>query len=230
MMTYPTTVTLVGATGLVGGELLSLLSKIGEIKNIKAITRRPLGKIPPRTENIVMNLDQMEAQAEALKSEVFVCCLGSTIKQAGSQEAFRKVDYEYVVSFARIAEKGGAKKFLVVSAMGADASSRIFYNRVKGEMERDVKALKIPQIEIFQPSLILGERKEHRTGEAFAQKLSPLLNKLMAGPLKKYRPIKATDIAKAMTIAILDFHPGVHTYTSDKIQNIVDETAKLHPH
>lgn len=229
MMTYPTTITLIGATGLVGGELLSLLSQIGEVKNIKAVTRRPLGKVPARTENIVMNLDQMEAQAEALRSEIFVCCLGTTIKTAGSQEAFRKVDYEYVMSFARVAEKVGAKKFLVVSAMGADANSRIFYNKTKGEMERDLKALNIPQIEIFQPSLILGDRKEHRAGEALGQKLSPFVNPLLVGPLKKYRAIEATTIAKAMTIAILDFHPGRHTYRSDKIQNIVDETAKLRP-
>lgn len=229
MMNYPTTVTLVGATGLVGGELFLMLSQIGEVKNIKAVTRKPLGKIPQRSENIVMNLDHMETQAEALKAEVFVCCLGTTIKTAGSQEAFRKVDYDYVMSFARVAEKVGAKKFLVVSAMGADASSGIFYNKVKGQMERDLKALKIPQIEIFQPSLILGDRKEHRSGEALAQKLSPWVNPLLVGPLKKYRAIEATTIAKAMTIAILDFHPGAHTYRSDKIQSIVDETAKLRP-
>lgn len=229
MMKYPTDITLIGATGLVGGELLALLSQIPEVKTIKAVTRRPLGKIPPRTENIVMNFDHLDSHAEALKADVFVCCLGSTIKKAGSQKEFRKVDYDYVLTFGRIAEKLGANKFLVVSAMGADAQSKFFYNKVKGEMERDLKALKIPQIEIFRPSLILGLRKEHRAGEALAQRLSPLFNSLFVGPLKKYRAIKATDIAKAMTIAILDFHPGVHIYPSDKIQNIVDETAKLRP-
>ena len=229
MMNYPTDVTLIGATGLVGGELLLMLSQIPEVKALKAVTRRPLGKIPPRTDNIVMNFDHLESHAEALKADVFVCCLGSTIKKAGTQKEFRKVDYDYVMTFGRIAEKVGAKKFLVVSAMGADAQSNFFYNKVKGEMERDLKALKIPQIEIFQPSLILGQRKEHRTGKALAQRLSPLFNGLLVGPLKRYRPIQATDIAKAMTIAILDFHPGVHTYKSDKIQRIVDETAKLRP-
>jgi uncharacterized protein YbjT (DUF2867 family) len=229
MIKYPTEITMLGATGLVGGELLKILSQIPEIKNIKAITRRPLGKVPPRTDNIVMELDAMESKAEALKSDIFVCCLGTTIKQAGSQEAFRKVDYEYVINFARIAEKVGAKKFLVVSAIGADANSSIFYNKTKGEMERDLKKLNIPQIEIFQPSLILGAREKVRPAEDLFQKISPVMNKLLIGPMKKYRGIKATDIAKAMTIAILDFHPGAHTYMSDKIQNIVDETSKLRP-
>lgn len=235
MITYPTTITLLGSTGLVGGELLNILSQISEVKNIKAVTRRPLGRIPPRTENIVMDLDHIAERAETLKSEVFVCCLGSTIQQAGSPEAFRKVDYEYVMRFAEVAAQTGAKKFLVISAMGAKASSMIFYNKVKGEMERDLKKLSLPQIEIFQPSLILGARKDVRPGEAFAQKWMPKLNGILKGPLKKYRAIQATDIAKAMTIAILDFHPGVHVYNSEKIQSIVDETAadlqkRSHPH
>ncbi|XGC81776.1 oxidoreductase [Bdellovibrio bacteriovorus] len=222
-MIYPTDVCLVGATGLVGHELLLILSHLGEIDTIKAVTRRPLGKVPSLVDNIILNFDKLEDYAEALKAPVFVCCLGSTIKQAGSKEAFRKVDYEYVMAFARVAEKVKAQKFLVISAMGADAESSIFYNRVKGEMERDLNELQIPQIEIFRPSLILGERKEHRKGEAFAQKISPYLNPLLVGPFKKYRAIKATDIAKAMAIAILNFQPGIHTYKSDQIQNIADQ-------
>lgn len=225
-MKYPTEITLVGATGLVGGELLSILSSIQEVSRVKAVTRRPLGKVPARTENIILDLDSLANHAEALKAPVFVCCLGTTIKQAGSQEAFRKVDYQYVIEFAKLAEKSGAQKFLVVSAMGANAESSIFYNKVKGEMERDLKKLHIPQIEIFRPSLILGNRKEKRTAEELFQKLNPVMNFILQGPLKKYRGIEASDIAKAMTIAILSFQPGFHVYESDQIQHIVDE-AKL---
>jgi uncharacterized protein YbjT (DUF2867 family) len=149
--------------------------------------------------------------------------LGTTIKKAGSQEAFRKVDYDYVVNFAKVAEQVGAQKLLVISALGADSQSSIFYNRVKGEMEDTLRGLKIPQIEIFQPSLILGDRKEVRRGEELMQKISPVLNALLVGPLKKYRAISATDIARAMAIATLNFHPGFHVYQSDHIQRIADQ-------
>lgn len=222
-MNYPTDVCLVGATGLVGYELLLILSHISEVDTVKAITRRPMGKIPSSVDNIILNFDQIEKHTESLKASVFVCCLGTTIKAAGSQEEFKKVDYDYVMAFARVAEKVGAQKFLVISAMGADAESSIFYNRIKGKMESDLKDLKIPQIEIFRPSLILGDRKEVRKGEKWAQKLSPYLNPILIGPLRKYRAIKATDIAKAMAIAILNFREGIYTYKSDQIQHIADQ-------
>lgn len=222
-MTYPTDICIAGATGLVGHELLLLLAHLDEVSSIKAISRSPMGRIPPHVENIILDFDSLESRQDLLKSSVFICCLGTTIKKAGSQEAFRKVDHDYVVNFAKIAESCGAQKFLVISAMGADATSGIFYNRTKGEMENELRKLKIPQIEVFQPSLILGERKESRTGEDIAQKISPVLNKILVGPLKKYRAIKANDIARAMAIATLNFHPGFHVYKSDHIQRIADQ-------
>ncbi|WP_172795533.1 NAD(P)H-binding protein [Bdellovibrio bacteriovorus] len=222
-MNYPASVCMVGASGLVGHELLVLLGLLDEISSVKAVTRSPLGRLPAGIENILLDFNKLKDYDSVLKADIFVCCLGSTIKKAGSQEAFRKVDHDYVVEFAKVAEKVGAQKFLVVSAMGADANSSVFYNRVKGEMENDLRKLKIPQIEVFRPSLILGDRKEPRAGEDIAQKLSPYLNPLLVGPLKKYRAIKASDIAKAMAIAILNFHPGFHVYPSNKIQDIADQ-------
>ena len=222
-MTYPTDICIAGATGLVGHELLLLLAHLDEVRSIKAVSRSPMGRIPPHVENIILDFDSLKQRQDVLKAGVFICCLGTTIKKAGSQEAFRKVDYSYVVNFAKVAEACAAQKLLVISAMGADAESKIFYNRVKGEMENELRKLKIPQIEVFRPSLILGERKESRPGEDIAQKLSPVLNKLMVGPLKKYRAIKANDIARAMAIATLNFHPGFHVYKSDHIQRIADQ-------
>lgn len=218
------TVTIVGASGLVGSELLQILGYIDEISAIKVVTRAPVGKMMPQMENIILNFDKLGDYAETLKADIFVCCLGSTIKKAGSQEAFKKVDLDYVVNFAKVAEAVGAKKFLVVSAMGANPESKIFYNRVKGEMEKALKDLKIPQIEIFRPSLILGERKEKRAGEEWGQRLSPFVNKILVGPLRKYRGITAKDIAKAMAIAILNFQAGFYVYDSEQIQHIADQT------
>jgi len=198
------------------------------VRRVKAVTRAPLKNLPPKTDNIILDFGKMDQHFEALKASVFICCLGSTIKKAGSKEAFYKVDHDYVMTFARLAEKAQAQKLLIISAMGADAKSRFFYNRVKGEMERDLRSLQIPQIEIFRPSLILGERKEARAGEALGQKLSPMMNALMIGSLKKYRAITAIDIAKAMSIAVFNFHPGHFIYESDEIQRIADGSYHQH--
>ncbi|MDG0817855.1 Rossmann-fold NAD(P)-binding domain-containing protein [Bdellovibrio svalbardensis] len=223
-MIYPTDVCLVGASGLVGHELLLLLAHLDQVRSVRAVTRSPLGRIPPKAENIILDFAKMEEHLDIFKAPIFICCLGSTIKKAGSQEAFKKVDLEYVLHFARLAEKAKAQKFLVISAMGADANSKVFYNQIKGEMEKGLRGLQIPQVEIFRPSLILGERKEKRTGEDLAKRFAPLMNKLLVGPLKKYRPIEASDIAKAMAIAVLNFHPGHFIYESDEIQRIADGT------
>ena len=224
-MEYPTEVCLVGGSGLVGHELLMIYSYLDLVSSVKAISRSPLGRIAPKIDNIILDFDKMENQTENLKAKVFVCCLGSTIKKAGSQEAFKKVDYDYVMKFAKVAEKVGAQKFLVISAMGANANSSVFYNRIKGEMEKDLRKFNIPQIEIFRPSLILGERKEKRAFEGFAQKISPYLNKVLPA---KYKAIQAKDIAKAMAIATVNFYPGLFIYDSGEIQKIAD--GKYHQH
>lgn len=213
-------IALIGATGLVGSLLLDKLAAMNEVRSIKAITRKPLDKVPLKTENIVIDFNRMQEFASELKADVFICCLGTTIKVAGSQEAFHRVDYDYVVQFAKIAEQNHASKFQVVSAMGADTNSTVFYNRTKGEMEKKLKELKIPQIEIFQPSLILGERKDKRAFEDLAQNLAPKLGFIFKGPLQKYRPIKATDIAAAMAKTSLQSKGGQFTYSSNQIQEI----------
>ncbi|WP_413584847.1 NAD(P)H-binding protein [Bdellovibrio sp. HCB274] len=221
-MNFPTDICITGATGLVGNELLLLLANIEHVGHVTVLSRKPLGRFPAKIENIVLDFDKLANYSASLKAHTFVCCLGTTIKVAGSQEAFRKVDYDYVMEFAKVAEKAKAQKFIVISAMGANAESSIFYNRVKGEMERDLRSLSIPQIEIFRPSLLLGHRKEQRSGEGLAQKLSPLMNALMIGPLKKYKAIAATDVAKAMALSILNFNAGQFIYESDEIQRMSD--------
>ncbi|UYL09657.1 NAD(P)H-binding protein [Bdellovibrio sp. SKB1291214] len=221
-MNFPTDICMTGATGLVGNELLLLLSALEHVGHVTVLSRKPLGRFPAKIENILLDFDKLQHYGSSLKAHTFVCCLGTTIKVAGSQEAFRKVDYDYVIEFAKVAEKVGAQKFMVISAMGANPESSVFYNRVKGEMERDLRKLAIPQIEIFRPSLLTGNRKEHRTGEVIAQKLSPIINTFMVGPLKKYKAIAAKDVAKAMALAIMNFNEGQFIYESDEIQRMSD--------
>ena len=206
-----------------GNELLHQLATANSSKEIFALTRRPLGLVFPRTKNEVIVFDDLANYQPEKKCEIFICCLGTTIKQAGSQEAFRKVDFDYVLEFAKVAEREGAKKFIVVSALGANSHSSVFYNKVKGDMETAVQKLKIPEIVILEPSLLLGKRIESRPAEALTQKLSPLLNSILFGPLKKYRAIKASDVAKAIVkISERDLVLGTQVYLSDQIQEIAD--------
>ncbi len=137
------------------------------------------------------------------QAETAVCCLGTTIKTAGSQAAFRAVDYEAVIAFARLAKRVGVQHFIVVSAVGASSTSASFYSRVKGEMEAALQAMNFATLSIVQPSLLLGERAEQRLGERIGQVVSLPLAPLLMGPLSPYRPIHGADVAKAMATLAL---------------------------
>lgn len=221
-MNNPTTFCIAGCSGLVGSELLNILSNVESVQKIVAISRSPLGRIPARAENIIVNFDHLEKYTKSFQAHVFICCLGTTLKQAGSKKNFETVDFDYCLSFAKIAQEVGAQKLLLITAMGSDPHSLFYYSRIKGRLENEVRRLNIPQIEIFRPSLILGNRKTKRPLEDFAQKLSPIFDVVLRGPLKKYRSIKAENIAKAMAVASLNFNPGLYIYDSLEIQRIAD--------
>jgi uncharacterized protein YbjT (DUF2867 family) len=155
-------------------------------------------------------------------SEVF-CCLGTTIKKAGSQAAFRKVDFEYPVEIAKLAAQNNAEQFLLVTALGANPESAIFYSRVKGEVEIAVQRLPYRAIHIFRPSLLLGNRAETRLNEKIGAVAMKTFSFLMFGALQKYRPIAASAVAAAMIKAAKRGQPGVHIHESDKIQALADD-------
>lgn len=208
-----------GATGLVGGHLVRRLLDAEAWNRIVTLGRRPLDLDHPKLEQRTVDFDRL-ADADLPPTDDAFCCLGTTIKKAGSEEAFRTVDFEYVVAFARAARQHGAEQFVVVSAMGADASSRIFYNRLKGEMEEAVAAVGFDAVQVVRPALLLGERDEHRLGERAWQLLMQPAAPLMLGPLRKYRPIEADAVAAAMVAAAQVRTPGVHVYESDELQRI----------
>jgi uncharacterized protein YbjT (DUF2867 family) len=151
------------------------------------------------------------------RADDIFCCLGTTIKKAGSQAAFRKVDYDYVVSLADHARDAGAKRFLVVSSLGADARSSIFYSRVKGEMEAALRGIGFDALHIFQPSLLLGDRREARLGERLGIAASAIIAPFMLGPAKKYRPIDARVVANAMWKTAWNSERGIHVHPSNEI-------------
>ncbi len=212
------TACLLGATGLVGGFCLEELKRSNAYARIVVITRRALN-LPASAavvERIVPDLSKLSPADFQGIDDVF-CALGTTIKQAGSQAAFRAVDYDLPLTAARAAKQAGARQFVLVSSIGADSKSGNFYLRTKGELERDLAAVGFPALHILRPGLLLGDRKEHRSGESIAQKAAPALNLLLLGPLRKYRSISAAKLARAMVGAALQSRTGTYIHTYDEI-------------
>lgn len=192
------TAIILGATGLTGGEVLKKLLKDERYETVKLFSRSSVEIKHPKIEEHLVDLFELEKYADSFTGDEVYCNIGTTKAKTPNKETYRKIDYGIPVTAAKLAAKNGVRRFLVISSLGADAHSKIFYNRVKGEMERDV--LKEGNIEtyIFQPSLIGGERKEKRTFETIGKQVMKLLNYLMIGPLKKYQSIHPETIASAM--------------------------------
>jgi uncharacterized protein YbjT (DUF2867 family) len=201
-----------GATGLVGGLLLRRLANGTDYDEVRVIGRRPTSHEHGKFRFIVSDFSDLSARAADLAVDDVFCCLGTTIRAAGSRPAFERVDYHMVVDLARATQKAGARKFLVVSAVGASQRSAAFYSRVKGRMEAAVSALAFEAVHIVRPSLILGERQESRPAEDVAQRVAPLLSALFVGPLKKYRAISAADIAEALVTLARSPMKGAHVH------------------
>ena len=206
-----------GATGLTGGHLLTQLLKDDRYSRITSLVRKASPKTNRNRLQLVVDFNKLPTLS---KADDAYCCLGTTIKKAGSQAAFRKVDFEFVVNFARAARNAGAHRFMVVSSIGANAQSSIFYSRVKGEMENALREIGFGALHIFQPSLILGERKEQRAAERLGIAVFNVMGVAMLGPMRKYRPINSTTIAKAMIEAAFSDSVGTNTYQSDAIENL----------
>ena len=197
-MSSPRTALLAGATGLVGGHVLDELLGDATWSHVVAVGRRTTAQRHEKLEQRVLDLSAIEAQGDLPRVDDVFCCLGTTIKQAGSRDAFRRVDHDFVLGLARAGVRLGAKQFLLVSAIGADPESRVFYSRVKGEVEVAVRALPYRAVQIFRPGLLLGHRTEFRLGERLAMYLAPMAQPLLMGPLRRYRSIQASDVARAM--------------------------------
>jgi len=208
-----------GATGLVGGILVDLLKGDPFYSRVVAISRRKLaGADGEKISQVIADYESIGDNKESLKADHIFCCLGTTMKKAGSKEAFRQVDYKYPLRLAEICQAGGANQFLLVSALGADPKSNVFYSRVKGEIERDIGQLDYESYHIFRPSLILGARKEKRLGERLGKIAMTGLGFLMVGPFRKYRAVHAEAIANGMISIAKTQEPGRHIHPSDQIQ------------
>lgn len=206
-----------GSSGLIGSYALKFLLDSPKVTSLTAITRRQMLE-HSKLKQLQIPFERL-SDAPLSEVEVALCALGTTIKAAGSPNNFRKVDHDYILYFAQAAQRAGAKKFVLISALGADANSSVFYSRVKGETEHDLKALKFDSLIILQPSLLLGERAESRPMEHLAIKLEPFYKHLLVGSLKRYQPVSAEQVACVMVAKALDANAQSQTILNSEIIN-----------
>jgi uncharacterized protein YbjT (DUF2867 family) len=207
------TALIVGSTGLIGSYLLKKLLKSDHYQKVTVLVRKPLGIIHPRLNQVLYEFDR--PFADKIRADDVYCCLGTTKRKAGSKEAFRKVDYHYPLQIANFAHDNGCKRYAIVTAIGSDEKSFFFYNRVKGEVEKELKKIPFESLYIFRPSMLLGIRKEFRFGEDLAK-----IVMRAAGPLlpANTKAIHASQVAEAMIIFMQNGSAGVHYVDSGAMQ------------
>ncbi len=214
------TAIVLGATGMVGSAVLtSLLGNVAYTK-VVALTRRPLSIQHEKLENVVLDFEQLLDYQSVIHGDDLFLCIGSTIKKAGSQAAFRRIDMDYPMQVAIMAKTNGVRQVVLCSAVDADAQSRIFYNQVKGNLEDALKGLDFDTLHIFQPSILLGERNEERLGEKIGQAVGRFLLKITPNLWGKYEPVRGDTVGEAMVRAAQLDKKGVCVYASDKIKYV----------
>lgn len=212
------TALLLGATGLVGGHVLRSLAQDGRWSRVVTLDRRPLPPASGTHEPHVVDFGGLADAADLFACDDVFCCLGTTMKQAGSKEAFRRVDLDIPTETARRAHAAGATQMLLVSALGAAPDSRIFYNRVKGQAEAAVGAVGFEAVQIVRPSLLTGDREEVRLGERIGEAVLRFASPLLIGPLRSLRPTPAESVAAALVALAAERPAGVHVYGPEAIK------------
>jgi uncharacterized protein YbjT (DUF2867 family) len=215
-----TTAILIGASGLVGHELLKELLDDTSYDKIKIVVRKSTRLTHKKLEEIIVDFDKLSEYSDLLHGDIAFCTLGTTIKTAGSKEAFAQVDYAYVINFAEIVKRNGASRFVVVTSLGVSESGGNFYLTVKRDVENSLKKMNFKSLIIVRPSMLLGDRKEFRAGEFAGKIVMKAIRFLFIGKLKKYRAINASVVAKAMLVLSKTDLEGVSVFESDRIQQI----------
>ena len=215
-----------GATGLVGSHLVPQLLAHPAYAEVHVFGRRALKLTHPKLRQHLIDFERLEDYRDLIVGDDLFCCLGTTRKNAGSKEAFRHVDFDYNYLLALIAERNGINQYLLVSSVGADPDSPVFYSKVKGQLEKAVRELDFWSLHIFQPSLLLGERNENRFGEAVAQRIGKVLDKVTGNLLSKYKPIEAEYVAQAMVFAAQELTEGQHLHASHELQRMAEAAER----
>jgi uncharacterized protein YbjT (DUF2867 family) len=219
------TAVIVGATGLIGSLLLQKLLKDDAFSKVIALTRK-LSEIPhPKLENIVVDFNQMDTIRNSFdRADVIFCAVGTTQKKVkGDQDAYRKVDFDIPLNIGKIGLEKGVKQFIFVSSIGANSHSNNFYLRLKGEVENAVSELGYHCLYIIRPSMLLGRRSEFRLGETIGQAVMRSASVMFFGPMKKYYPVKAHDVAEAMLQAAKEKKPGINVIQYEELTKLIQD-------
>lgn len=211
------TALIAGATGLVGSYCLEYLLQSDSYEQVICVTRRAIANSSPKLQQVIADTNNLAEKLKDIKADDVFCCIGTTIKKAGSREAFKLVDFTYVKILAEQTKMNGAISFAVVSSIGADANSYNFYLRTKGEMENAVKACNFSKTIILRPSLLLGPRKEFRFGEEVGKVIMKALSFLFIGKLKRYKAIEASKVANALIYFTQKDFAGLKVVENDEV-------------
>jgi uncharacterized protein YbjT (DUF2867 family) len=211
---------LVGASGLIGSELLTIILADDSYSEVLVLARKKVKIKNNKLIQKVIDFNFMDEYAEFITGDVIFCCLGTTLSQTPDKKLYRKIDHDYPVNLAKIALQNGIGQFHLVSSLGANAQSKQFYLKTKGETENDVKKVGLKSVHIYEPSVLDGLRNHPRPMEVFFVGLMNLISPLLNGKYKKYRSIKGSTVAMAMFKQSIKNEPGVFTYTSDVIQEL----------
>jgi uncharacterized protein YbjT (DUF2867 family) len=212
------TITIIGASGLIGNEVLQLAMENKEIERITIFVRKSLHLNNPKLIEVITDFKNLNDLETKINGDALICCLGTTRKKTPNLEEYKKIDFDLTINLAQIAKKQNIEQVHLISAIGADSKSKIFYNRLKGETEVALINIGFPQTIIYRPSLLIGKRNEYRFGELLAQKLSPIFDLLLIGSLKKYHSISASDIAKTIVNRVLRKGQKVEVLEYNEIQ------------
>lgn len=219
------TAVIIGATGLTGNLVLEELLRDNDFKTVRVLARRSVKMIHPKLEQEIVNFNNVDDYTKKFgEGDVIFCCIGTTQKKVkGDKELYKQIDYDIPINAASIGIAKGFKKFLIVSAIGANENSSNFYVSLKGKIENALKQFHFDSLDIFQPSLLNGNRNETRVMEKIIQGLMDIVSFLFLGPLKKFHPIGADNVAKSMIYAAKQNKKGIHYYTYQEMLEMARE-------
>lgn len=209
------TAIVIGATGLVGSQLVSLLLQDSRFERVKVFARRSVGVTSEKLEEHIVDFDQLDSWKRELTGDVLYSAMGTTLRTAGSKEAQYKIDYTYQYQVAKAAVANGVPQYILVSSAGASVDSRIFYSRMKGELERDIKKLPFEVIHVVRPGMLAGSRIESRAGEKVGIVMMKLVGAIPG--LNALRPIQGREVAQAMINATFKRPEGIHSYSLGEV-------------
>lgn len=216
----PYSVILIGSSGLIGSNLLSELIQSEAISEILLLVRRSTDVSSSKVKELIVNFEKPNSYSIDIQADIIYSCLGTTKSETPNSSLYRQIDLEYPLNLAKLGQKNGVAQFHIISSLGADAGSSNSYLKLKGELEQELKKLTISSLHIYQPSFLIGERKKDRLADKIMKPVFRLIDPLLIGPLKKYRSIKAADVARVMLNQSIKDLKGTFTYPSIQIQEL----------